>query len=212
MLKGLEEKIKEVNVLTDFDETMIENQSHYTQIYIYLKTKNFYAIHFGSKLLWRLIKYKKTGDLSFFYSIFEGCPVEVLDKTVKKLKQNEEWNNLIEKLKPEKIGIVSRNNQRIILNYLTNLKEKPAEIIITAANVPETKDGFYTGRVKLNVKNENLIDFVKKKEYICSEEEKKILENYEDINFEKVTSGLYIFYKPKIFLGWTNKRQLELVK
>jgi len=209
MLAELERRIEDVDILTDFDETIIKENSYYLQYFAYLSylIYNLKLGKFAENLL-KSIKirneFKKDENFFALYSIFEGCPVEVLDKTVKRLNQNEEWENLIEKLNLEKIGVVSRNNYRIIHNYLKNLKEKQTKINIVAANILKIKENFYTGEVKINVNNKNLIDFVKKKEYVCGEDEKRILENYNGLNFEKMKFGLYVFYK-KSFSGFDFK-------
>jgi len=188
----LEEKLEDVDIISDFDKTMIKEESPYIQIINSLKcTENNF---FGStkKVITAYLKYNHTKDLSFFYSIFRGCPREIIEDTSNKLKQNEEWEKLIEKINPSRVGIVSRNNHDIISKYLEKIKGNGfPDIEIIAANKPETEEGFYTGNVELVVDNKNLIDFIKKKDYICGSNEKRILDNL-DLYFKKAGEGLYI--------------------
>lgn len=212
LTRGDFDKIKEVDILTDFDKTMIKEQSAYVQIFSYinylfkqhsyrdLKNVGIEILHYGI-----------SKDIKNFFSLFKGCPIEVIDKSTNELRQKDEWFNFIDGLNPEKIGIVSQNNKRFIEKYLNKIK-LPYKIKVKRANIPEIKNGIYTGNAKIYVNNNNLVNFVKGKDYICGRYEKKILENHGDLNFEKVASGLYICYKRKVFLGWTKKKQLELVK
>ena len=146
--------------------------------------------------------YKESGNVSIFYSLFAGCPVEVLDKTVEKYNQNKYWDELIDKENFRKIGIISRNNYRIILKYLNlnseKFKEQNSEINIVATNKPEIENNVYIGNVKLIVNNSDLVDYVKEKDYICSSDEKKILEN-SGIHSIKIGNGLYICRKRRYF-------------
>lgn len=212
LTRGDFDKIKEVDILTDFDRTMIKEQSAYIQINAYRSYLHGYKkIGFIMTSIKGHNNYKKTGDVSFFYSLFEGCPVKVIDQSTERLRQKDEWLEFIDRLNPEKIGIVSQNNKRFIEKYLNKIK-LPYEIKVERANIPEIKNGIYTGNAKVYVNNRSLINFIEGKDYICGKYEKKILENHRNLNFEKVASGLYICYKRKVFLGWTKKKQLGLVK
>lgn len=191
----IKEKIKEVDILTDFDGTMIKEESTLLQAYSYFfNSKN--KLHFMKDIFEDYRNYKKSGDVSFFYALFKGCPVNIIDNVVNKCHQSRNWNKLIEKLRPQKIGIVSRNRQGFIIKYLDNFNR--AEINITAANKPEIENGIYTGKVEIIVNNNNLIDFVKEKDYICGKDEIKILEKF-GIYPKKTDTGLYICSKEKIF-------------
>ncbi len=201
LIDKIRKEIEKVDILTDFDEVMIKGQSPYVQIFAYfLHLDN----HDRISLIKRLVKshkdYKKDKDVSTFYSILAGCPVEVIDKTVSKYKQNKRWDKVINKLNLGKVGVISRNNDRIIVRYLNlkKLEESFIETRVIAANNPEIKDDIYTGNVELIVNNDNLVDFVKEKDYICGREEKEILEN-SGINSIKIDNGLYICTKQKIF-------------
>ena len=195
----IEAKIREVDILTDFDGTMIKEESQYLQIYAYL----LYSI--GNNCL-DLIKnvakgfkdYKKNKDVSIFYSVLKGCPINVLDNVVFRCKQNEKWSKLLTKLNPQKVGIVSRNNNRFILKYLDLQQNQSWTMNITAANKPEIENEIYTGKSKIIVNNNNLIDFVRKKDYICGKDEIKILEKF-GVYPKKTDTGLYICSKEKIF-------------
>jgi len=210
----LKSTIEEVDILTDFDNTMIKEQSFYKQILAYfLYLNNFDRLSFLGKLIKNYGKCR-TKDVHFFYSMFAGCPVEVVDKTVYKCTQNMYWDELIDKLGVGSIGIVSRSNQRLISKYL-NLKfeEQYIEMNIVAANKPEIKDNVYTGDVKLIVTNDNLIDFVREKDYICGREEKKILESFGDSGIYIIDIGhsLYISTKRKFFFNKSLKNREMLI-
>jgi hypothetical protein len=192
-------KVREVDILTDFDGTMIKEESQYLQVYAYL----LYSLGNNcSDLIKKVFRgyrdYKKNKDVSVFYSVLKGCPVNILDDIVFKCKKNEKWEKLLVKLKPQKIGIVSRNNNKFILKYLDTQKNQSWTINITAANKPEIKDEIYTSKVEIIVDDSNLIDFVREKDYICGKDEIKILENF-GVYPKKTDTGLYICSKEKIF-------------
>jgi len=203
--KKIRDNIKESDILTDFDEVVINGQSVYRQLFAYFLYLNDYGrMNFTGELIKNYMNYKKGGNISAFYSIFAGCPVEVVDKTVGKNRQNERWNNLINKLKLKKPGIVSRNSFRIISRDLDSgrFDKNDFKIKIVAANEPEIVNDVYTGEVNLIVTNNNLIDFVREKDYIHGEDEKKILESFGDsgIHIIDVGHGLYIGTKQKYFI------------
>ena len=195
----IDARIKEVDILTDFDGTMINKESQYLQVYAYLlySMGNNYS-DLINKMIRGYKEYKKNKDISIFYSVLKGCPTDILDNIVSKCKQNEKWNTLLTKLNPKKVGIVSRNNGRFILKYLDMQKNQSWEINITAANKPEIENDIYTGEVEVIVSNNNLIDFVKEKDYICGKDEIKILEKF-GVYSKKTDTGLYICSKSKIF-------------
>lgn len=196
----LKSKIEKVDFLTDFDRCMIKEESPSKQVFAYfLYLHGCIRMNFIKESIEKYRDYKKNGDVRIFYSLFSGCPVEIIDKTVDRYKQNRKWNRLVEKLK---IGIVSRNSYGIISKYLNlnskKLKEQNSEINIVAANNPEIKNNVYTGNVELIVNNCDLVSYVKEKDYICGDDEKKILEN-SGIHFMKMGNGLYICSKKKVF-------------
>ena len=173
--------------------------------------KGFYErVNFTKKLIKGFYCYNVTKDVGIFYSLLKGCPVEVLNEIVNKFHKNKGWDLLIEELGHPKVGIVSRNHLKIITDYLDKF-EQPTEIDVIAANMPETKNGIYTGKVKIIVDNKNLESFVRKKDYICREERK--LFNYE-FTSKKVGHGLWICSKRKIFeiLQWKKKKSLRQEK
>lgn len=190
-------EIEDSDILTDFDGTMIKEESEYMEILAYF-LKNSHHATFLKDVIKEYIDYKKTQDVSQFYSLFKGCPVEILDNIVKHVHQDEEWNELIEKIGVKKVGIISRNNGRVISKYLDRLNFPYAEINLVAANNPEIKDGIYTGKVEMIVDNKNLADFIGKKEYICKAEEKRIIEK-SGIDCKRLKGGLYICKKRKLF-------------
>lgn len=197
--KSIEEKIEDADILTDFDGTMIREESQYLEILAYFLFRDHNHIKFVKEVAKEYLDYKRTKNVSGFYSLFKGCPVEVLDKVARKLSQKEEWDELIEKEKPEKVGVLSRNNWRIISEYLSQLNYPSSKINIAVANIPEIENGIYTGKSKISVGNENLAFLIGKKEYICKEEEKRIIEKSDDFNCKRLKGGLYICKKRKIF-------------
>jgi len=196
--KEIEDKIEDVDILTDFDGTMIREESQYVEVLTYFFHKSN-KIGFVKEVLKEYQNCKKKEDIKGFYSLFKGCPVETLDRLVKVINQNKKWDNLIESLKPKKIGIISRNSERFISKYLDELDYRPAEISLVAANIPEIAEEVYTGKVEMIVDNKNLIDFIGKKEYICDEEEREIIEKSENIRSERLKNGLYLCSRKKIF-------------
>ncbi|VVB83279.1 Uncharacterised protein [uncultured archaeon] len=195
--KSIEEKIEDADILTDFDGTMIREESQYLEILAYFLFKDHNHIKFVKEVAKEYLDYKKNKDVSGFYSLFKGCPVKVLDKVVKRLSQNEEWDELIKKEKPGNVGVLSRNNWRIISGYLNQLNYPSGKITIAAANIPEIENGIYTGKSKISVSNENLAFLIGKKEYICKEEERKIIGG--DFNCKRLKGGIYICKKKRIF-------------
>lgn len=184
----IEEKMKEVDILTDFDGTMIKEDSVSMQIYTYFFYKKDNHIGFIKNILKGYIN----KDIHCFYSLFNGCPIEIIDNIVKKFHQNERWEKLIEELKPKRIGTISRNNKRIILKHLDNLQDKNINLI--AANKPEINNNLYTGKAEVIVDNKRLIDLIKGKEYICAREERNILKEF-GVYSTKLDKNLYICIK-----------------
>jgi hypothetical protein len=168
-------RLEEADVLTDFDRTMVREQTPYIEAILYLAhNPNFKKI---SGLFKKFIKYKQKKDARYFYSFFEGCPVEVLDRTLEFIHPNEDWERLVEREGIEKVGIVSRNSVRIISEYVEQFHPKYISPELIVANIPEIKDGIYTGKVDLQVELRNLARVIKKKPYICGKEERKALED-----------------------------------
>lgn len=190
----LKDRINSVDVLTDFDEVIIKEQSIYMQLHAYF---SFLSLRekwsFSRKLIEAYQDYKRTEDVSFAYSLLAGCPVSIIDGIVPYLKQNQKWRDLINRLNVKKVGIISRNNAGIISKYLDFARECFADVDleIVAANEPEIEEGIYTGRVELSVSNNNLEDFVYDKGYICGIDEKRILEP-QGFNFSCCGNGLFM--------------------
>ncbi len=192
------DKIEDMDMLTDFDGTMIIERSPYIQTFNYISYLwEQHSYKNLRKVIIKILRYEISKDIRNFFYLFEECPIEVIDKSTDKLRQNDEWLNVIERLKPEKIGIVSRNNRGFIKRYL-DTKELSDKVKIIVANVPEIKNGIYTGNVKLYVNNGNIRDIIGKKEYICGKEEMKILKNFEMFS-KNLKRGLYICSKKRIF-------------
>ena len=154
--KDIEGKIEDVDVLTDFDGTMIKEQSQYLEILAYFFFRNQKHIRFAKEVAKEYVDYKRNSNIKGFYSLFRGCPVEILDKIIKRLYQDEAWNELVEKLKPKKIGVISRNNNRIISEYIQQLNYPLTKVNLVAANNPEIKNGVYTGEAQIVIDNNNL--------------------------------------------------------
>lgn len=196
----LKEDIGRVDILSDFDEVMVKGQNAYREVFAYfLYLPILEKIKFMEKARRKYFEYMKTGNVRTFYEMFEGCPVEVVDKVVPNFKQNEKWYRLAEGLK---VGVVSRNNRRLILKYiishLSEFEKQHIKADIIATNEPEIAGNVYTGNVEIKVNNNNLIDFVREKDYICGDDEKRILEHF-GVNSLKAGDGLYICSKQKSF-------------
>ena len=161
-------------------------------IFLFLSLKG--KCNFFGRLTEAYKNYKRTGDVSFVYSLFEGCPVEIKEGIVPRLKQNSKWSNLIHKLNVKSVGVISRNSFRFVSKYLNFVKDSFAgmDLRIIAANEPEIESGIYTGKVKLFVNNDNLKDFVYGKCYICGKDEKRILES-QGFAQQSSENGLFIF-------------------
>jgi phosphoserine phosphatase len=197
--KSIEERIENVDLLTDLDGTMIREESQYMEVLALMFQNYQRPFSFTKELIKGYKDYKKNDDLNGFYSLFKNCPVEVLDEITKGFTLNPKWDKSIQELKPNNIGVVSRNSTRIISKYLEQLNYPISNIGLTAANIPEIKNGIYTGNVEIVVNNRNLADFINKKPYICGKEEKRIVEKSEGIQSERLKSGLYLCRRKKIF-------------
>jgi hypothetical protein len=198
--KSIEEKIKNVDLLTDFDGTMIKEESEYIELLMLFFTQHKNHFNFLKDLFIEYCDYRKTKDVRGFYALFKYCPVKTFDKIANLVTINNQWKKSIEEeLKPKEVGILSRNNQRIISGCLENFNYPNAKISLVAANNPKVENGFYTGEVDVSVDNYNLADFMDGKGYICGDEEKRILEKSEGIHCERLKSGLYICRRKKIF-------------
>jgi hypothetical protein len=169
-----------VNLLTDFDEVMIKEQSMYLQLEAYF---SFLSLkekwNFTKNLVNAYKNYKKSGEASFVYSLFAECPVESLDRVVSRFTDNTRWKDFLNKLNVKRIGIVSRNNHRIISKYLDFAREflKGFDLQIVAANKLEIEEEHYTGKLEFVVNNNDLKDLVCANTYICGRDEKKILKS-----------------------------------
>lgn len=206
----LKSDIKKVDILTDFDKTMINEQSFYKQILAYFSyLRGLDRLSFLGKLMKNYEKCR-TKDVRFFYFMLKECQVKLLDEIVSGYTNNERWDELVDKLGMRSIGIVSRSNQRLISKYLNLKIGENNNIVIVAANKPEIKDDVYTGNVELVVNNDNLIDFVEEKAYICGKDEKKILERRFGIYFLNMKHGLYISTKQKIFVSKFSPKSLKI--
>lgn len=196
LTEKIKSEIEKVDVLTDFDETMILENSPCNQLltyFLYLKGSN--RINLIKRFIEKYPDYRKDKLLTF-YSLLAGCPIELLENSVCNYNQNIRWNVFVGN---SNIGIVSRNNSKLIMEYLKGInKDFPINAKVVAANMPEIENGSYTGRVELIVDNHNLVDYVRQKEYICGNAEKNILAGY-GLYFLKIGKGLYSCTNRKIF-------------
>jgi len=196
-INKMEKELESVDILTDFDGTMVRGETQYKEVLSYLLKQNC-PLKFLGEVFREYVQYQKTKDPSEFYKLFRGCPVEVLDKVASSIHQNEEWNKLISKLHPQEVGIASRNNKRIISHYLNSAQNLPSNIKIVAANEPEINQTSYTGKSDISVNFQILAEMAMKKPYICGREEKSVLER-EGIYATNMGHGLYICEKSRLF-------------
>jgi len=92
------------------------------------------------------------------------------------------------------VGVVSRNNARIVSKYLDLAKDlfEDIKVDLVLANELEIQDNKYTGKGEILVNNSNLGELIQDKLYICGRDEKRILESqgFPPPSFEK---GLFMF-------------------
>ncbi len=192
------ERIKNVDILTDFDKTLIKEQTPYLEVLSYYSFLQGFGkkLNFAGKLIKKYLEYKIGRHVSSFYSLFKGCPVEVCEKVTDRFHDNQWWESVIEDFGNPKVGIVSRNNFKIISSFLQN-SSNHENVNLVSANIPEIEKGVYTGNVEVLVDSNNLKDFVSEKDYICGRDEKKFLG--EGIASKKLGHGLWICAKRKCF-------------
>jgi len=197
-MNNIEKEIEEVDILSDFDGTMVKGGIPYKGILIYLLLQEC-PFNFFKEITKNYSEYKKTQNPKEFYKLFKGCPVEILDHIAESMHQNEEWNKLILNLNPQKVGVISRNSKRLISKYLELNDNLPASIKLIIANEPEIDNGKYTGEANIFVSPINLNRLTRTKPYICGKEEKRILEK-QDIYIKRTSnSGLYICERNKSY-------------
>ena len=184
---------KKEKVLTDFDKTMIIEESILKCIKAcFSESPN--QLKFARELIRNYREYKKNSDIQEVYKLFGGCPVNVLEQITTSLHINDEWYNLIERLGLKEITIVSRNIESLISKYVRE-QSLPVRVESIIANNPEIENGVYTGRVISKVNNANLASLVKGEIYICGEEEKRILEKAGLYPKSVKEKGLFIYEK-----------------
>ncbi|MEK6827640.1 MAG: haloacid dehalogenase-like hydrolase, partial [Nanoarchaeota archaeon] len=184
----------EIELRSDFDGTMIEKESIPLEVlaYFFWKPKNKFS--FALEIIKEYEIYKKTGNIEKVYSLFRGCPVEILENITPKLYLNDRWIKLVERLGLQEMALVSRNIKSFITKFVRE-QSLPVKIGSIIANSPEIENGVYTGRVIPRVSNANLANLVKKGIYICGEDEKRILERA-GLHPKKVKEkGLFIYEK-----------------
>lgn len=196
-IKNIEGIIKDTDILSDFDGTMVKGGTQYKEILFYFLSHEC-PFKFFKEITRTYSQYKKSKNPIEFYKLFEGCPVEILDKIAESIQQNHEWNKLISKLKPKQVGIISRNSERLISRYLDLNRYLSPQTRLIMANIPEVKNNTYTGNADILVDFNTLIKITNKKPYICGREEKKALEKM-GIYAKRASNGLYICERTKFF-------------
>jgi hypothetical protein len=198
--EDIKEKIRNLEVLTDLDGTMIDEESQYLEAF-YIST--FHLKHqpfsFLGKGIRACIDYVAKNDLSSFYSLFQGCPTEFLDRVQRLIHIKKEWSDSIQKKGFQKIGILSRNNERLIQGFLEQPTYNGPKIDLIIANRPKIINEVYNGEVEILVDNKNLADYINGIRYICGKEEKGIVTKSKGMHSERLKNGLYLCYRKKIF-------------
>ncbi|MBI4151739.1 hypothetical protein HY496_02105 [Candidatus Woesearchaeota archaeon] len=138
---------KKVLVYTDFDETMITEDSAKIfareMIRFYKKTFGwFFLPGFFSKTVYRYVLYKMTGKTDHFYKIFFYFDLEALDRVAEKLTINPRWAAMIEKIKRQEgnasieLIILSRNILSLIRRFVQR-KDVQARLSALSCSVEE---------------------------------------------------------------------------
>jgi hypothetical protein len=184
----------EIENRSDFDGTMIEKESIPLEVLAYLSWKPQNKFSFALEIFKEYEAYKRTEDIEKVYSLFKGCPIEILENITPKIYLNDKWIKLVERLGLQEMTVVSRNIESVIAKFVRE-QSLPVKIKSIIANNPEIENGVYTGRIIPKVNNVNLAGLVKKGIYICGEEEKRILEKAGLYPKKVKEKGLFIYEK-----------------
>ena len=178
---NLKERIKSMDALTDFDDTIIPTHMIYRHFW-----NNFSHLPLDKKLkvsvelFEALAVYKSTGNLFGIFSLFQGYSDEEI-KQVHCQEINPLWASLAMEHDYKNIGIVSRNARQFIelpVKEINNLIEG-LHLEIIVANELEFVDGVCTGESEIFVNENTLWDMVKDKPYICGRDELKLFKKKE---------------------------------
>ena len=195
----LRKKLSTIEILTDFDDTYIkENSAILTVINYFLASPK--PLQFLNNILKGGLEYLEKKDLHSFFYLLKGCPIKLIDGVVKQLHTNEEWEQIVNSLGIKSVGIVSRNDYRIILKSLAGLEKGSTKKQIILANRLQTYQGICTGDVDIVIDDANLGKKIREsgKDYICRKQEEKILEKA-GLYSKKIKKGFYIYEKRKVF-------------
>jgi hypothetical protein len=81
---------------------------------------------------------------------FEGCPFELVKKIKKPVR--EKWLKIIEKINPEKIIIISRQEKNLLLAFISNSPELKKYKIEVISNIADVVDKKFTGKFKIIIR------------------------------------------------------------
>jgi hypothetical protein len=81
---------------------------------------------------------------------FLGCPIDLAQKIKKPVRGK--WLKAVEKIKPEKIIIISRQERSLLQAFIDNSPELKKYNIEIFSNIAETSGGKFTGKFKILIK------------------------------------------------------------
>ena len=81
---------------------------------------------------------------------FKGCPIELAEKIRKPVK--EKWLKTVEKINPQKIVIISRQEKNLLKAFIDNSPELKKYNIEIMSNIAGVNRGKFTGKFKIIIK------------------------------------------------------------
>lgn len=145
-------------VLSDLSETICARQLPVEWIFAFLLSDcPISKLELLARAGTNYMQFKRTKDPKFFYQTLEGLPVMEDLSFVNRLTANQNWDKIIEKLKPKIVHVVTQDDCRVAEAYLKTpynkyrFKELKIEVKLLEANEALHKNGFYTGEAELNV-------------------------------------------------------------
>lgn len=81
---------------------------------------------------------------------FRGCPVELVKNIKKPVRKK--WLKAVEKINPEKIVIISRQERNLLRAFIDNSPELKKYNIEIMSNVADVSCGKFTGKFKILIK------------------------------------------------------------
>jgi glycosyltransferase involved in cell wall biosynthesis len=139
-------------IQTDADGTMYEGNllvSLGWRYLIFLLRKRKYFSFVGKAI-----------KLAFFYFLshvphyihtaffpFRGCPIELIHEVKKPLRRK--WLEAIEKIWPEKIIVISRQEKNLLEAFIGNKQELKKYKFEIKSNIALIKDGKFTGKIEI---------------------------------------------------------------